>query len=118
MDQSTLEAYRQSIINQQQRLIKRIYSLEEELHDISAPEISFGDRSLAEEPEEVLKRLDERDRRETEDIQAALDRIDKGAFGQCESCRQLIERLRLDALPTARYCMHCQKQTERTAKER
>jgi RNA polymerase-binding transcription factor DksA len=41
---------------------------------------------------------------------AALDRIDRGAFGQCEKCGKPISKQRLDALPYARSCIECARQ--------
>lgn len=38
---------------------------------------------------------------------AALDRIDRGVFGQCEKCGNPISKARLDALPYARTCIEC-----------
>lgn len=37
----------------------------------------------------------------------ALRRIDQGTFGSCEHCGQPIGKLRLDAIPFARYCTAC-----------
>lgn len=47
---------------------------------------------------------------ETE-IFAALDRIEKKSFGRCEKCQEAISRERLDAVPYARHCIACAKET-------
>lgn len=44
----------------------------------------------------------------TEDLSGvllALAKVDQGTYGQCEKCGQLIEEGRLQASPTARFCM-------------
>jgi len=41
------------------------------------------------------------------EIQAALDRVDKGTFGACESCGAMIRAERLEVLPYTRYCLSC-----------
>lgn len=41
---------------------------------------------------------------------AALDRIDRGVFGQCSKCEKPISKERLDALPYARSCIECARQ--------
>ncbi len=41
------------------------------------------------------------------DIDAALDKLDAGTYGQCESCGQDIAEARLEAMPAARLCMAC-----------
>jgi DnaK suppressor protein len=43
------------------------------------------------------------------DVEAALDRIERGEFGQCEACRSAIAKKRLDAVPYARHCIACAK---------
>jgi DnaK suppressor protein len=48
-------------------------------------------------------------------IQAALERIDKGAFGICEGCEEAISAKRLAALPWAAYCIVCQEEADRSA---
>jgi len=42
-----------------------------------------------------------------------LQRIREGTFGLCESCEGPIGQKRLEALPTARYCIKCQEELER-----
>jgi DnaK suppressor protein len=46
------------------------------------------------------------------DINLALDKIDRGAFGLCEECGQPIGEKRLKALPFARLCIECKQQEE------
>lgn len=45
-----------------------------------------------------------------EDLEHALGRIDAGTYGSCESCATEIPFERLEAIPTARYCVSCQGQ--------
>ena len=47
-----------------------------------------------------------------EDVDAALRRIDNGVFGLCEYCRKPIRKLRIKAIPQARYCLACQSGNE------
>jgi DnaK suppressor protein len=46
-------------------------------------------------------------------VQAALTRIDTGAYGVCESCGQAIGKARLQAFPRATLCLACKQRTER-----
>jgi DnaK suppressor protein len=41
------------------------------------------------------------------EINAALERIDEGSFGNCEDCGKQITRTRLQAIPFARQCFRC-----------
>jgi DnaK suppressor protein len=47
------------------------------------------------------------------EVDAALRRIEEGAYGICESCEEEISAKRLQALPWARYCVVCQEQHDR-----
>jgi DnaK suppressor protein len=42
-----------------------------------------------------------------QEIDAALAKIDRGAYGECESCGDRIADARLEAMPAARLCMSC-----------
>jgi len=39
------------------------------------------------------------------EVLLALEKIDRGTYGKCAKCGQSIEAGRLDASPTAMYCM-------------
>ena len=41
------------------------------------------------------------------EIDAALERLDAGTYGRCETCGQEIAPARLEAKPTARHCINC-----------
>ncbi|MFH1714365.1 MAG: TraR/DksA C4-type zinc finger protein [Candidatus Nealsonbacteria bacterium] len=43
------------------------------------------------------------------DINLALEKIRKDAFGKCETCNQEIPEERLKAFSAARLCMECEK---------
>jgi RNA polymerase-binding protein DksA len=62
-------------------------------------EFSLG---LVSNEREVLYELDD-----------ALKRIDEQTFGVCESCKTLITKTRLKAVPYARLCVKCQQRKEK-----
>lgn len=49
---------------------------------------------------------------ELEDIQIALEKIDKGTYGECEICGCSISPSRLKILPSATTCVDCRGQEE------
>src|SRR5687768_10684243 len=55
-----------------------------------------------------------RDLEELRDIDAALERIADGSYGQCADCGIEIDPARLKAQPAALRCVECQTQVERT----
>jgi RNA polymerase-binding protein DksA len=46
------------------------------------------------------------------EVAAALERIDAGTFGRCETCGKKIAKPRLEAAPYARLCIRCARVTE------
>jgi len=54
----------------------------------------------------------QRDGRLLYHIDRALERIENGTFGQCESCGQTIGRDRLEWVPHARMCIACKSKEE------
>jgi DnaK suppressor protein len=55
-----------------------------------------------------MKSLAERERRELEDIDAALERLRSGTFGRCQRCGGTLTMQRIDAVPEVRHCMRCE----------
>jgi RNA polymerase-binding protein DksA len=47
-------------------------------------------------------------------IEAALERIEEGGYGQCEECGAKIPKARLNAIPFATLCVRCAQQQEQT----
>jgi RNA polymerase-binding protein DksA len=54
-----------------------------------------------------------RDEETLGNVMDALERIDSGDYGICESCGQAIRKTRLEAVPYARNCIDCQRELER-----
>ena len=56
--------------------------------------------------------LIENEEGELREIDAALERLDKGEFGLCESCGKAIPKSRLKIVPYARLCIECKRDQE------
>jgi len=72
--------------------------------------VSNADREIA------SRRLDS-EARWIHDIEAALDKMRSGSYGECESCEEPIGPRRLDAIPWARLCVACQSALEQQGSE-
>jgi DnaK suppressor protein len=46
-------------------------------------------------------------------VERALERLEAGRYGECESCHQPITAERLDAYPSATFCVECKRADER-----
>ncbi len=49
------------------------------------------------------------------EVNAALQRMKDGDYGECADCGESIELARLHAVPWATHCLSCQEQTEKQA---
>lgn len=47
------------------------------------------------------------------ELEDALKKIEDGTFGICEDCKDLITKIRLKAVPYARFCLKCQEKKEK-----
>ena len=45
-------------------------------------------------------------------IEAAIERIDDGSYGLCETCERKIPKARLEAIPYAAQCVRCASKQE------
>lgn len=76
----------------------------------STGELSSYDNHPADEGTELFERqkdlaLNEHRELEIENIEKALEAIDKGTYGRCEVCGKEIPLERLEALPTTTFCI-------------
>jgi DnaK suppressor protein len=71
-----------------------------------------GDESLAMQVSEANIRGLEDQVAEVKAINAALQRIEEGVFGQCLDCGSEIPIERLEVNPTAQRCTYCQARLE------
>jgi len=81
--------------------------------DIAGEVHDLEDESLADLLTDVTHAEIGRDVEEVRDIEAALQRIAAGTYAICIRCDQPIDGERLDAYPTAKRCLACQRLHER-----
>ena len=70
----------------------------------------------AAERELAIRNLD-RESNLLRNVRAALHRIDEGTFGVCAHCEEDISLKRLNAVPWAAYCIHCQEIADKSQEE-
>ena len=74
------------------------------------------DVASEERDREISFILGDREREKLQAVEDALERIDEGSYGICESCESEIAAGRLEALPFTRLCVSCQSEREKEAK--
>ncbi len=89
-----------------------------ESQQASLSELSSYDQHSADIATETFERekdesILEQVQGELNDIDHALARIENGTYGTCEACGKPIGDPRLEAVPTARFCVEDQARAER-----
>jgi DnaK suppressor protein len=74
------------------------------------------DLASEERDREINFILSDREREKLQSIDEALERIEEGSYGICDSCESEIAPARLEAMPFTRLCVSCQAEREREAK--
>jgi len=76
------------------------------------------DRATLESDRNFMLRIRGRERKLILKIEEALERIESGGFGICESCGDEIGEERLKARPVTTLCIECKKKEEALEKAR
>jgi len=71
------------------------------------------DFALDSAQDEISSQLAEVESRELANIEKALERMREGQYGICEGCNNSIPLARIQALPYATLCIHCQREVEK-----
>ena len=71
------------------------------------------DRASFESDRNFLLRIKDRERKLISKVKEALDRIDSGTFGVCESCGKQISEKRLMVRPVTTQCIECKTEDEK-----
>ncbi|HTO99618.1 MAG TPA: TraR/DksA family transcriptional regulator [Myxococcales bacterium] len=115
MDEMAKEARKRLLDRKKviEALIAGVDKEEAQLQGAAHPDIL--DHAAHRSPIEVLESIRGAQTGELSELVAALERIDKGVYGTCQSCGGAVGRQRLRAIPEARYCIDCVSSRSRRA---
>lgn len=109
----TLKKLRETLVrrrNALQRALAGDLSLLQDVQDTGPGDLL--DAAVDTAQTEVNSQLVEAETRELHLIDDALERINEGTYGICESCEKPIPLNRLQALPYATECIKCRRRAE------
>jgi DnaK suppressor protein len=107
---SKLEVMSQEILNEAEKTLL-------EMTDQSDNYPDPADRATAESNRNFELRIRDRERKLLAKIKEALERIENGTYGICESCDEEISIKRLEARPVTTLCVKCKTAQEQHEKE-
>ena len=120
MSVTDVERFRQMLEEERVRVRAAIENIHQEhpgsIRDETGEDAVY-DNHLADTATDTFDReldytLEENSEHVLAEIDAALNRIEEGAYGTCTSCSREIPPERLEALPWATLCIDCQRQRE------
>ena len=108
------DALRQQLLSQRQEIVD-LYHRDLRAGQASADEGTddIVDRANNSYNREFLFSLSNNERQMLMLVDEALARMEEGTYGNCTNCGQQIGRLRLEAVPWARFCIDCQELKEK-----
>jgi DnaK suppressor protein len=121
MNKADMKAYRDRLIALRARLRGDVNNMAENAlakrrsessGDLSSMPIHMADIGTDNFEQEFTLTLMESDEGTLASIEAALERVEDGTYGQCEECGARIPKARLTAVPYATMCVKCASDSE------
>ena len=101
-------AYQQLRADLEQRLAQMLDRLASIKRDVTREHSGdSAEQAQERENDEVVDALGNETAQSIRDIRAAIERIDEGSYGLCESCGKEIGEARLKVVPEATRCVNC-----------
>jgi RNA polymerase-binding protein DksA len=108
MRDEVVQRLAQEMRRRREQMAAELAASEAELEEIvEETPIELVDRAEEVRETQLIERLDDRWRRQIEQIDRALGRIAAGTYGKCERCGDAISDERLAALPETPFCLTC-----------
>lgn len=110
MNTEEKEQLRTHLLEERNSLVQKHARHEEDLRESRTSEDTAGPDFAADaEESEVEAVIVDSEVRLLEKIDHALQRIEEGSYGECESCGNAISYARLEAKPSVSLCIDCQE---------
>jgi DnaK suppressor protein len=113
MNERQQEYFRLKLLDWREGILKVAKETLQNLQDANQNHPDFADRASSETDRAIELRAGERQRKLVAKIDAALQRIEDGAYGYCEDTGEPISLKRLEARPIATLSIEAQEQHER-----
>lgn len=113
MKEKQLNEFRELLQKQMDDLLQEADKTVSEMTEQKANFPDPTDRASLESDRNFELRIRERERKLIKKIKEAIERIDDGTFGLCESCEEPIGIERLRARPVTTLCIECKTEQER-----
>ena len=116
MNQEELQFFRDKLQEMLNEIQEKGQNTLENMSDGHEQYADPADRASLESDQYFTLRLRDRDRKLINKIHEALERIEDGTYGICESCGEEISIPRLKARPVTTLCIDCKSKQEEQEK--
>ena len=113
MDETILTEFKALLQEQMDDLLQNAGETVSEMTEEKANFPDPTDRASLESDRNFELRIRDRERKLINKIREAIERIEAGEFGLCESCEEPIGAERLRARPVTTLCIECKTEEER-----
>ncbi len=109
MTEEDLTKFRQLLIEQRDEYLETLRGSTESAKGMELDQQRVGrlSRMDAIQHQSISQAANRRIKKELQQIDAALDRIIDGSYGDCLACQLPIPHLRLEAIPHTPHCLSC-----------
>jgi DnaK suppressor protein len=112
MEKDTIEYFKGDLIRRLEELYEEAEKTVTGMTDSKESFPDPADRATLESDRNFMLRIRDRERKLISKIREALQRIEDGAFGICDSCGDDIDIERLKARPVTTLCIECKRKQE------
>src|SRR5262249_12706010 len=116
VNQDLIAQMRDALLRRRQAMLSVVRSNRDQLAEAPRNYADIRDRASEGFEDELAAGLLAIESAQLDEIENALERIDKGEYGLCLDCGKPIPRKRLEILPFAKRCLVCEGQKERHAR--
>ncbi|MCK5242729.1 TraR/DksA C4-type zinc finger protein [bacterium] len=114
MRKTQIESFKKMLLAQKATLLEKVKNSVDMNKESSSDEVrDTADFASDYYERELAMGLSETERVRLQEVEDALERIDKGKYGKCEECGSQIAPQRLEALPFAKLCIECKAKEEK-----
>jgi len=107
MEKELLEKFKKQLIDKREEILDEAGKTLSDMTDQNINIPDPNDRATVESGRSFELRIRDRERKLLSKIEAALERVEEGDFGECEDCGEEIGRKRLEARPVTTLCIDC-----------
>jgi RNA polymerase-binding protein DksA len=113
-----MQKYKKLLIEESQHLLRGIRTIGKDTLEAAQGETAMDLTSFAEagtdtNDRETALRLASGESKMLQDVADALQRIEDGNYGKCETCGEDIPKKRLEVFPAAKRCVECESRFEK-----